>query len=320
MWIRLLLLIQAVVAPAAATHVTADVVVQHASSVVPSAKAKAAPDNIVLEPASRSIAPALRSRDAASHTSRRLQEDTVPEKKGDIFHAENDAAAKTRAHLAKIAEMESKKRIREGRDDASDVETDEKEASIRSNNDDAYKAAKTKDLFHRTESKMKTTPTLTETTMPDTIKTVRWQDQSEPDSSQGGIRSMTPGAKLGMSVAFVSLLALIFINVYQTRSRREYLGLRGQNDDGMNKWEDIPMSYVFCANAGSDAVSDTHDDDIEKMDKMHKEIDDIAKSHLLDDIIDETLNLTQDTLDLTQDTDAGAEEEEGKGFQGFEIV
>lgn len=130
---------------------------------------------------------------------------------------------------------------------------------------------------------------------------------------------MTPGGKLGMSVAFISLLALIFINVYQTRSRREYLGIGNQtNDDGMNKWEDIPMSHVFCANSDSDVNSATHDD-VETMDKMAKEIDDIAKSHLLEDIIDDTLHRTQDTLDLTQDTDAGADEEE-EGFQGLEIV
>ena len=221
------------------------------------------------------------------------------------------------------------------------METDEKEASIRSNDNEAYKAAKaaeledvvedrigfvenlngTKDLF-QPKSQMKTKPKLksTETMLPDTIRTVRSQEKTDPDSSsQGGIRSMTPGGKLGMSVAFISLLALIFINVYQTRSRREYLGMGNQtNDDGMNKWEDIPMSYVFCANSDSDVNSATHDD-VETMDKMAKEIDDIAKSHLLEDIIDVTLNRTQDTLDLTQDTDAGADEEE-EGFQGLEIV
>jgi len=360
MRIRLLLLIHAVVAPAAAIHATTDVTVQHASSVVSKAeaKAKAAPDNSVLTgPAAtdrnrhdqivRSLAAGRRGRGAANN--RRLQEDSEPEKKNEIFHAENDAAAKTRAHLAKIAEMESKKRVREGRDDAgdaSDVEMDEKEASIRSNDDEAYKAAKaeklegivndrigfvedlnekdntgTKDLFQpEPATKTKAAPTLksTETMLPDTIKTVRSQEMSEPDSSHGGIRSMTPGGKWGMSIAFISLLALIFINVNQTRSRR---GSKAGKyvDVGMNKWEDFPMSYVFCANAGSDVNSETHDD-VETMEKMAKEIDDIAKSHLLDDIIDDTLNQTQDTLDLTQDTDAGAEEEGGGGFQGFEIV
>ena len=340
MWIRLLLLIHVVVAPAAAIHVTADVAVQHASSLSKSeAKAKAVSGNSVLTGPATSdenrhaqIVHSLRG--AANN--RRLQEDTEPEKKNEIFHAENDAAAKTRAHLAKIAEMESKKRVREGRDDAgdaSDVETDKKEASIRSNDDESYKAAKTekwedvvedrngfaehlnekentdtKDLF-QPESQMKTKPRLksTETMLPDTIKTVRSQEKIDPDSSsQGGIRSMTPGGKWGMSVAFISLLALIFINAYQTRSRREYLGTGNQtNDDGMNKWEDFPISQVFCANSDSDAISDTHDD-VETMDKMYKEIDDIAKSHLLEDIhvIDDTLNRTQDTsLERSLETD-----------------
>ena len=179
----------------------------------------------------------------------------------------------------------------------------------------------TVDLFQpEPATKTKAAPTLksTETMLPDTIKTVRSQEMSEPDSSHGGIRSMTPGGKWGMSIAFISLLALIFINVNQTRSRR---GSKAGKyvDVGMNKWEDFPMSYVFCANAGSDVNSETHDD-VETMEKMAKEIDDIAKSHLLDDIIDDTLNQTQDTLDLTQDTDAGAEEEGGGGFHGFEIV
>ena len=238
MWIRLLLLIHVAVAPAGAIHTNADVAAQHASYVAyeAEARANAAPDNIVLtEPTARSLAPALRDRDAATHTSRRLQEDIKPEKKNEIFHTEDDAAAKTRAHLAKIAEMESKKRIREGRDDARDVEKEEKETSIRSNDDEA---AKTKDLFHRTESKTKTKPTLTETTMPDTIKTVRWQDKSDPDSSQGGIRSMAPGRKWGMSIAFISLISLIIINVYQTRYPR---GSKSEKyyDDGMCKWDYI---------------------------------------------------------------------------------
>lgn len=335
MWIRLLLLIHVVVAPAAAIHVTADVAVRHASSLVSKseAKAKAVSDNSVLTGPATSdenrhaqIVHSLRG--AANN--RRLQEDTEPEKKNEIFHAENDAAAKTRAHLAKIAEMESKKRVREGRDDAgdaSDVETDEKDASIRSNDDEAYKAAKaekledvvedrngfaedlnekdntgTKDLFQpEPVTKTKIAPTFksTETMLPDTIR-----KNTDPDSSQGGIRSMTPGGKWGMSVAFISLLALIFINAYQTRSRREYLGTGNQtNDDGMNKWEDFPISQVFCANSDSDAISDTHDD-VETMDKMYKEIDDIAKSHLLEDIIDDTLNRTQDTsLERSLETD-----------------
>ena len=336
MWIRLLLLIHVVVAPAAAIHGTTDEAVQHASSAFSKSetKAKAVSDNSVLTGPATSdenrhdqIVHSLRG--AANN--RRLQEDTEPEKKNEIFHAENDAAAKTRAHLAKIAEMESKKRVREGRDDAgdaSDVETDKKEASIRSNDDEAYKAAKaekledvvedrngfaedlnekdntgTKDLFQpEPATKTKIAPTFksTETMLPDTIR-----KNTDPDSSsQGGIRSMTSGGKWGMSIAFISLLSLIVINVYQTRPRREYLGMRKQtNDDGMNKWENIPMSYVFCANSDSDVNSETHDD-VETMDKMAKEIDDIAKSHLLEDIIDDTLNRTQDTsLERSLETD-----------------
>ena len=136
MWIcSLLHVIAAVAAPAA----TADVTVQHVVSPVVS-KAPGAPTN----PAGidwnrddhsgkihidRSLTPALRGRVGAinevvlapgkTNNKRRMQKD-------DIFQKD---AAKTRAHLEKIAEMELKNRVKEANEAAKAAEKEEKEAA-----------------------------------------------------------------------------------------------------------------------------------------------------------------------------------------------
>ena len=126
MWIcSLLHVIAAVAAPAA----TADVTVQHVvSPVVHVSKAPGAPTNPAAQ-IDRSFKPALRGRVGAiseavlapgkANNKRRMQKD-------DIFQKD---AAKTRAHLEMIAEMELKNRVKEANEAAKAAEKEEKEAA-----------------------------------------------------------------------------------------------------------------------------------------------------------------------------------------------
>ena len=289
MWIRSLLhFIAAVVVPAA----TADVTVQHVVS----------PPGVPTDPAAidwnrddrsgkiqiaRSLAPALRGRVGATseavlstgknNNKRRLQKDAEQEKKDDVFQKD---AAKTRAHLEKIAEMELKNRVKEADEAtkaAEKVESErikaEKEAAEltaraeaeqgkdEENNEEASTDAE--DFSHFLEPETET-ESATETTIPEAetaaeaedlfqifepepvvededflpmseanpmpepeekaedlfhmpepetytyadnfpgpeIRTEKERSRQVPNlnSSQGGIRNMTPGGKFGMSL------------------------------------------------------------------------------------------------------------------------
>ncbi len=331
MWIRSLLhVITAVVAPAA----TADVTVQHVvSPVVSNAEAKAAP-GVPTDPAAidwnrddhsgkiqiaRSFAPALRGRVGAiseavlatgkTNNKRRMQKDAKQEKKDDIFQKD---AAKTRAHLEKIAEMELKNRVKEANEAAKAAEKEESER-IKAEEKAAELAAKAgaeqgedvendeeastdaedllshflepetetesateteseaEDLFHIFEpdtvpepeaeaedkdflmSEPNTMPepeeeaedlfyipepeTKVETMTPELetdadhfpgpeIRTETERSRQVPNlnSSQSGIRNMTPGGKFGMSLVFISLFALILVAAFRSRSRRTSKG------------------------------------------------------------------------------------------------
>ena len=195
MWIRSLLhFIAAVVVPAA----TADVTVQHVVS----------PPGVPTDPAAidwnrddrsgkiqiaRSLAPALRGRVGATseavlstgknNNKRRLQKDAEQEKKDDVFQKD---AAKTRAHLEKIAEMELKNRVKEADEAtkaAEKVESErikaEKEAAEltaraeaeqgkdEENNEEASTDAEDFSHFLEPERPETETESATETTMPE---------------------------------------------------------------------------------------------------------------------------------------------------------
>lgn len=245
----------------------------------------------------RSFKPALRGRVGAiseavlapgkANSKRRMQKD-------DIFQKD---AAKTRAHLEKIAEMELKNRVKEANEAAKAAEKEEKEAAKAAEKeeserikDDEEASTDAEDFSHflepETETESATVPepefedkdflhmseqnTMPEPkeeaedlfhmpepeteTMPEPAtdadhfpgpeiraETERSRQVPNLNSSQGGIRNMTPGGKFGMSLVFISLFTLILVTAFRSRSRHTSKGEKywEMNDqtDGTNKYD-----------------------------------------------------------------------------------
>ena len=122
--------------------------------------------------------------------------------------------------------------------------------------------------------------------------------QEIPDSSQGGIRGMTPGGKFGISFVFIALFALIAFAVFQLQahaSRKDFrVGIpwkrtNERSDDGIKTDSSLRANGTTDINTSTDTNSG-----------LHKELDDLV----------EYLRVVEAS---TEDTDICAFEE-GEGF------
>ena len=144
------------------------------------------------------------------------------------------------------------------------------------------------------EPEVETTPLDTTTNESDEVFL-----QQVPNSSQSGIRGMTPGGKFGISLVFIALFALIAFAVFQLQahaSRKDFrVGIpwkrtNERSDDGIKTDSALRANGTTDVNTSTDTNSG-----------LHKELDDLV----------EYLRVVEAS---TQDTDICAFEE-GEGFE-----
>ena len=141
-----------------------------------------------------------------------------------------------------------------------------------------------------------------ETTPMDTTSTRKPDDifsQEMPNSSQSGIRGMTPGGKFGISLVFIALFALVVVAAFQlhghTKSNEFRVGIpwKKMNKDSDGATKNDP---TFRTNGSTDINTSTDTNS-----GLHKELDDLV----------EYLQVVEAA---TEDTDICAFEE-GEGFE-----
>ena len=144
------------------------------------------------------------------------------------------------------------------------------------------------------EPEVETTPLDTTTNESDEVFL-----QQVPNSSQGGIRGMTPGGKFGISLVFIALFALVVFAAFQVQayaSRKDFRvwipwkKTNERSDDGIKNDSTLRANGTTDINTSTDTNSG-----------LHKELDDLV----------EYLRVVEAS---TQDTDICAFEE-GEGFE-----
>ena len=213
-------------------------------------------------------------------------------------------AKKDEEKALKKAEKEAAKAAEEVTQEA--TEQTESESAMKENvfiedtNDEPSEEIEDLNLFapvtepERPEPEEKTTPLDTTANQSDEVFL-----QQVPNSSQGGIRGMTPGGKFGISLVFIALFALVVFAAFQVQayaSRKDFrVGIpwkktNERSDDGMKNDSTLRANGTTDINTSTDTNS-----------RLHKELDDLV----------EYLRVVEAS---TQDTDICAFEE-GEGFE-----
>ena len=209
-------------------------------------------------------------------------------------------AKKDEEKALKKAEKEAAKAAEEATAQTESESVMKENVFIEDTNDEPSEEIEDLNLFapvtepERPEPEEKTTPLDTTANQSDEVFL-----QQVPNSSQSGIRGMTPGGKFGISLVFIALFSLVVFAAFQVQayaSRKDFrVGIpwkktNERSDDGMKNDSTLRANGTTDINTSTDSNSG-----------LHKELDDLV----------EYLRVVEAS---TQDTDICAFEE-GEGFE-----